>query len=149
MKVILNEDIKGIGKKGQIVEVADGYGRNFLLSQKKAILATTGGIKEVKAINEKISAKKAEELQTAKDLAAKLDGQEIVFYEKVGTEGRLFGAVTNKEVCEQVNKQFNLNLDKKKFNLKDSIKHLGTETCKIKIFPKVSAEIKVRVEAKE
>jgi len=149
MKVILNEDIKGIGKKGQVIEVADGYGRNFLLKQKKAIMATAGGIKEVKVIKEKIDAKKAAELQEAKDFAAVLDGQEIVFYEKVGTEGRLFGAVTNKEVCEQINKQFNLNLDKKKFELKDTIKHLGTEYCKIKIFPGVSAEIKVRVEAKE
>ncbi len=149
MKVILNEDIKSIGKKGEIIEVADGYGRNFLLKKKKAILATEGGIKEVKAIKEKINEKKAAELQEAKDLAAILDGQEIVFHEKVGTEGRLFGAVTNKEICEQVNKQFNLNLDKKKFDLKDTIKHLGIENCKIKIFPGVSAEIKVRVEAKE
>jgi large subunit ribosomal protein L9 len=149
MKVILNEDIKNIGKKGQIIEVADGYGRNFLLKQKKAILATEGGIKEVKAIKEKLDEKKAAELQEAKDLAAKLEGQEIVFYEKVGTEGRLFGAVTNKEICEQVNKQFNLNLDKKKFEIKDSIKHLGVENCKIKIYPGVSAEIKVKVEAKE
>ncbi len=149
MKVILNEDIKGIGQKGQIIEVADGYGRNFLLKKKKAILATESGIKEVKAINEKMAKKKAAEIQEAKDLAAKLEGQEIVFYEKVGTEGRLFGAVTNKEICEQVNKIFNLNFDKKKFDLKDTIKHLGTEHCKIKIFPGVSAEIKVRVEAKE
>lgn len=149
MKVILNEDIKGIGKKGQVVEVADGYGRNFLLKQKKAVLATEGGIKEVKAIKEKLDEKKAAELQEAKDLAARLEGQEIVFYEKVGTEGRLFGAVTNKEICEQVNKEFNLNLDKKKFEIKDSIKHLGVENCKIKIYPGVSAEIKVKVEAKE
>lgn len=149
MKVILNEDIKGIGKKGQVIEVADGYGRNFLLKQKKAILATEGGIKEVKAIKEKLDEKKAAELQAAKDLAAKLEGQEIVFQEKVGTEGRLFGAVTNKEICEQVNKQFNLKLDKKKFEIKDSIKHLGVENCKIKIYPGVSAEIKVKVEAKE
>lgn len=149
MKVILNEDIKGIGKKGQVVEVADGYGRNFLLKLKKAVIATDGGIREVKAIKEKLDEKKAAELQAAKDLAAKLEGQEIVFHEKVGTEGRLFGAVTNKEICDQVNKQFNLNLDKKKFDLKDSIKHLGVELCKIKIYPGVTAEIKVRVEAKE
>ena len=149
MKVILNEDIKGIGKKGQIIEVADGYGRNFLLKQKKAVLATEGGIREVKAIKEKLDEKKAAELQEAKDLAARLEGQEIVFHEKVGTEGRLFGAVTNKEICEQVNKQFNLNLDKKKFEIKDSIKHLGVENCKIKIYPGVSAQIKVKVEAKE
>jgi large subunit ribosomal protein L9 len=112
-------------------------------------VATEGGIKEVKAIKEKLDEKKAAELQEAKDLAARLEGQEIVFYEKVGTEGRLFGAVTNKEICEQVNKQFNLNLDKKKFEIKDSIKHLGVEHCKIKIYPGVSAEIKVKVEAKE
>lgn len=149
MKVILNEDIKGIGKKGQIVDVADGYGRNFLLKLKKAVIATDGVIKEVKVQQEKMDEKQAALLQEAKELAAQLEGQEILFNEKAGTEGRLFGAVTNKEICEEINKRYNLNLDKKKIELKDTIKLLGTYTCKIKIYPGVSAEIKVRVEAKE
>ena len=145
MKVILSEDIKGIGQKGQVVEVADGYGRNFLLKNKKAIIATEGALKEVKAFKDKQDEKEALRLQEAKDLAARLDGQEVVLYEKVGTEGRLFGSVTNKEICDQINQSFNLNLEKKKFELKDIIKTLGAYDCKIKIYPNVVAKIKVLV----
>ena len=145
MKVILLEDIKGIGKKGQVVEVADGYGRNFLLKNKKAIIATEGALKEVKAFKDKQDEKEALRLQEAKDLAARLDGHEVVLYEKVGTEDRLFGSVTNKEICDQINQSFNLNLEKKKFELKDSIKTLGAYDCKIKIYPNVVAKIKVLV----
>lgn len=145
MKVILSEDIKGIGQKGQVVEVADGYGRNFLIKNKKAIIATEGALKEVKAFKDKQDEKEALRLQEAKDLAARLDGHEVVLYEKVGTEGRLFGSVTNKEICDQINQSFNLNLEKKKFELKDSIKTLGAYDCKIKIYPNVVAKIKVLV----
>ena len=98
MKVILNEDVKGIGRKGEVVTVADGYGRNFLLKNKKAILATEGGIKEAAAHKEKLDEKQAKALDEAKALAARLESQEITLYEKAGTEGRLFGAVTNKEI---------------------------------------------------
>ena len=149
MKVILNEDVKGIGRKGEVVTVADGYGRNFLLKNKKAILATEGGIKEAAAHKEKLDEKQAKALDEAKALAARLESQEITLYEKAGTEGRLFGAVTNKEICEEVNKAFGLDLDKKKFELKEEVKLLGTVDCKIRIYPGVSATIKVNVKEKQ
>lgn len=149
MKVILWEDIKGIGKKGDVVEVADGYGRNFLLKNKKAGLATEGGIRESQAIKAKADERKAQELAEAKALAERIQDQEITLKEKAGTEGRLFGAVTNKEICEAVNRQFSLNLDKKKFELKDPIKLLGLYQVKIRIAPGVSADIRVRVEEQE
>lgn len=149
MKVILNEDVKGIGRKGEVVTVADGYGRNFLLKNKKAILATEGGIKEAAAHKEKLDEKQAKALDEAKALAARLESQEITLYEKAGTEGRLFGAVTNKEICEEVNKAFGLDLDKKKFELKEAVKLLGTVDCKIRIYPGVSATIKVNVKEKQ
>ena len=145
MKVILSEDIKGIGKKGEMVEVADGYGRNFLLKNKKAVIATQGALKEVQAFKEKQDEKDALRLDEAMSLKEKLEGKEIILYEKVGTEGRLFGSVTNKEICDQVNAAFSLKLDKKKFEIKDSIKGLGTYNCKIKIYPNVVASIKVIV----
>ena len=149
MKVILNEDVKGIGRKGEVVTVADGYGRNFLLKNKKAILATEGGIKEAAVHKEMLDAKQAKALDEAKALAARLESQEVTLYEKAGTEGRLFGAVTNKEICEEVNKAFGLDLDKKKFELKDAVKLLGTVDCKIRIYPGVSATIKVNVKEKQ
>ena len=146
VKVILSEDIKGIGKKGDIVNVADGYGRNFLLKNKKAVLATDGALKEVKAFKEKQDEKAAIKLQEAKDLKATLEGKEITLYEKVGTEGKLFGSVTNKEICDKVNETFSLNLEKKKFEIKDNIKGSGIYDCKIKIYPGVVAKIKINVE---
>ena len=149
MKVILNEDIKGIGKKGEVVTVADGYGRNFLLKNKKAVPATEGGIKEAAAHKEKLDEKQAKALEEAKALAARLENQEVTLFEKAGTEGRLFGAVTNKEICEEVNKVFGLDLDKKKFELKETVKLLGTAECKIRIYPGVSATIKVNVKEKQ
>ena len=145
MKVILSEDIKGIGKKGDIVNVADGYGRNFLLKNKKAVLATDGALKEVKAFKEKQDEKTAIKLQEAKDLKATLEGKEIILYEKVGAEGKLFGSVTNKEICDKVNETYSLKLEKKKFEIKDNIKGLGIYDCKIKIHPGVVAKIKINV----
>lgn len=149
MKVILTIDVKGIGKKGDIVEVADGYGRNFLLRKKQATLATDGGLREAQAHKSKLDEKQASLLAEAKALAAQIQGQEILLYEKVGTEKRLFGAVTSKEICEELNKLLGLSLDKKKFELKDTIKHLGLYDCRIRIAPGVSAEIKVNVKEKE
>lgn len=148
MKVILSEDIKSIGKKGEVVEVADGYGRNFLLKNKKAVLATSGAVKEVKVFKEKQNEKDALKLQEAKDLKKKLDNSEVVFYETVGAEGKLFGSVTNKEICNKINETFSLKLDKKKFDIKGNIKGLGTFSCKIKIYPSVTATIKVIVKEK-
>lgn len=145
VKVILSEDIKGIGKKGEIVEVADGYGRNFLLKNKKVVIATQGAVREAQAFKEKQDEKDALRLDEAISLKDKLEGKEIILYEKVGTEGRLFGSVTNKEICDQVNADFSLKLDKKKFEIKESIKGLGAYGCKIKIYPNVVASIKVIV----
>lgn len=148
MKVILSEDIKGIGKKGEVIDVADGYGRNFLLKNKKAVLATSGAVKEVHAFKEKQDEKEALKIKEAKDLKSKLENTEVVLYETVGSEGKLFGSVTNKEICNKVNEKFSLKLDKKKFEIKENIKGLGTYSCKIKIYPKVTATIKIIVKEK-
>lgn len=149
MKVILTVDVKGIGKKGQIVDVADGYGRNFLLKKKQAVLATDGGIREAAVHQEKANEKQAALLGEAKALAALLEGKEFILHEKVGTEKRLFGAVTTQEICDLVNRQLGLSLDKKKFELKDPIKHLGVYDCRIKVYAGVNASIKIQVKEAE
>lgn len=145
MKIILSEDIKGIGRNGEIIEVADGYGRNFLLKNKKAILATKCALKEAQVFKEKQDEKDALRIEEFINLKEKLEGQKIILYEKVGTEGKLFGSITNKEICNQVNANFSLKLDKKKFEIQDNIKKLGTYNCKIKLYHNIISNIKIIV----
>jgi large subunit ribosomal protein L9 len=145
MKVILQQDVKGQGKKGQMVEVSEGYGRNFLLPRKLAIPATADAIN---TMNLKEKAKKAEEARMkaeAQEIAEKLKECTVKLTAKAGNGGRLFGAVTTKEISDGLMKQFNINIPKQKLVLDEPIKAFGGYQVKAKLGFEISGIVKVSV----
>ena len=145
MKVILQQDVKGQGKKGQMIEVSEGYGRNFLLPRKLAIPATTDAIN---TMNLKEKAKKAEEARLkaeAQEIALKLKDCTVKLTAKAGNGGRLFGAVTTKEISEGLAKQFGMNIPKQKLVLDEPIKSFGTYQVKAKLGFEISGTVTVAV----
>ena len=144
MKVILNADVKGQGKKGEIINVSDGYARNFLFPKKLAREATAENLNAVKVASDAAKHKLAVEKQEAKDLAAKLDGMTVTVNAKTGGSGRLFGAVTAKEVAEALQKEHGMDIDKRKFVM-DNIKELGEYTVQVKVYAEISAKLHVVV----
>lgn len=149
MKVILIEDMKALGKKGKVCEVSDGYARNFLIPKGMAVEATQGNVQDL-AHKQKIEEqRKQKEKQNAEEMAAKIDKLQVVLKVKVGEKGRLFGSVTNKEIADVLESEYQLKLDKRKIELKDSIKAIGEHTIMIRIHPEVSANLKIIVEGIE
>lgn len=145
MKVILLEDVKSLGKKGQLVDVSDGYARNFILSKKKGIEATAKNMNDLKlqkAHEDKLATQRLEE---AKLFAAEIAKAEVVLELKVGEGGKLFGAVSSKEIAQAAKEQLNMELDKKKLVLPNPIKTVGTTSVSVKLHPQVTAELKVVV----
>lgn len=145
MQVILIEDVKSLGKKGQLVEVSDGYATNFLLPKKKACVATKSNINELKQKEKSEERKKEEELKLAQQLSEKLKQTNIKIAAKMGDNGKLFGSVTNKEIAAELEKQYAIKIDKKKIVVDDVIKNLGTHTVVIKLHPKVTAQVSVQI----
>lgn len=145
MKVILLEDVKSLGKKGEIVNVNDGYARNFILPKKLGLEANGKNLNDLKLhkANEEKVAK--EVLEEAKELAKKLEAGEVALAIKIGEGGRSFGSISSKEIAAAVKEQLALTVDKKKIQLKDSIKTLGTHSVPVKLHPKVTAQLKVKV----
>jgi len=145
MKVILQQDVKGQGKKGQMVEVSEGYARNFLLPKKLAIAATADAIN---TMNLKEKARKAEEARLkaeAEAIAAKLKDCQVKLTAKAGAGGKLFGAVTGKEISEGLKKQFGLDVPKQKLVLSEPIKSFGTYQVKAKLGFEISGTVSVTV----
>ena len=145
MKIILLEDVKSLGKKGEIVNVSDGYARNMILPKKLGVEATSRNLNDLKlrkANEEKVA---QENLDAAKAFAQDLSTKEVILTLKVGEGGRTFGSVSSKEIAEEVKKQMNLTVDKKKVQLKEPIKALGTFAVPVKLHTKVTAELKVVV----
>lgn len=145
MKVILLEDVKSLGKKGQIVNVSDGYARNFVLPKKLGLEATSKNLNDLKlqkANEEKVAQQILEE---AKELAKKVEAGKVEVKIKVGEGGRTFGSVSTKEIAVAVKEQMGYDIDKKKIQLKDAIKTLGTHVVPVKLHQKVTAELKVIV----
>lgn len=145
MKVILLEDVKSLGKKGQIVNVSDGYARNMLLPKKLGVEATTRNMNDLKlqkAHEEKVA---QENLDAAKAFAEDLKDKQVTVTIKVGEGGRTFGSISTKEISEAVKNQLGLDIDKKKMQLATPIKELGTTMVPIKLHPKVVGELKVIV----
>ena len=146
MKVILLQDVKGKGKKGQLLEVSDGYARNFMLPKKLAIEATTDAINTMrmndKATQERIAREKAEALATGK----KLRELTVTVTAKGGGNGRLFGSVTNQEIADALAKQAGIKLDKRKIVIADPIKNVGTYTVTCKLGYEISAPLTVKIE---
>lgn len=145
MKVIFLKDVKGVGKKGELKEVSDGYARNFLLPQKAAKKATAQAMTELKNAEESKAFKIEEEKKRANGEKAKLEGQSIKIVAKAGQGGRLFGSVTAKEICAELKKQFSINVDKRKITLDTDIKAFGTYNAEIKLYTGIVAKVKVVV----
>ena len=145
MKVILQQDVKGQGKKGQLVEVSEGYARNFLLPKKLAIVATTDAIN---TMNLKEKARKAEEARMkaeAQETAEKLKNLQVKLTAKAGNGGKLFGAVTTKEISEGLKKQFSIDIPKQKLVLDEPIKAFGTYHVKAKLGFEITGTVSVAV----
>lgn len=145
MKIILLEDVKALGKKGQIVEVSNGYARNFILPKKLGVEANSKNMNDLK-LQKQHEAKVAQEnLEAAKDLAAKLEAAKIELTMKTGEGGKTFGSVSSKEIAQAVKEQLGLKVDKKKIQIKEPIKSLGMHLVPVRLHPQVSAELKVHV----
>ena len=146
MKVILTQDVKGKGKKGQMIEVSDGYARNFMLPKKLAIEATPDAVNTMrmndKATAERIAREKAEALATSK----KIRELTVVVTAKGGGNGRLFGAVTTQEIAAALEKQAGIKLDKRKIVLGETIKNVGTYTATYKLGYEITAPLSVKIE---
>ena len=145
MKVILNKDIKGIGKKLQMVEVSEGYARNYLLPRKLASLADNKSVNEAKTKNDALLFKKQTEIKEAKELKEKLEKGYIKFKHKIGNNGKLFGSITEKDIAEEIEKVYDVKVDKKKINLKIAIKELGSYTAEVRLYEGIIAEVKISV----
>ena len=145
MKVILLEDVKSLGKKGQIVNVNDGYARNFILPKKLGLEANNKNLNDLKLQKQNQEKIAQENLDAAKALAEKLGAAKVELTIKTGEGGRVFGSVSSKEIAIAVKEQLGYDIDKKKIQLKDAIKGLGTHTVPVKLHPKVTAELNVHV----
>ena len=147
MKVILLQDVKKVGKAGEIVDVSDGYARNFLFVKKLGKEATSQAINDAKMKSAANDRQRTEELAAAQTLGANLKEMSITVTMKAGEGGRTFGSISTKEIAKAVKEQLSLDIDKKKLQIKEPIKSLGTHIVKVKIHPKVTSELTVKVEA--
>lgn len=149
MKVVLLQDVKGSGKKGELVNVSDGYARNFLFPRKLAREADAQAINELKNAEQSKRYKIETETAQAKANAEKLNGQTLVIYGKAGKGGKLFGSVTSKEIAAELKKKYSVSVDKRKVVLDTDIKSFGTYNCEVKLYTGVSANLKVMVTEEE
>lgn len=145
MKVILQQDVKGQGKKGQLVEVSEGYGRNYLLPRKLAIVANADNLNQMKQAEASRAHHAAVEKAEAEANAKKLEEITVHLTAKGGTSGKIFGSVTTKEICSQLKKEHGIDIPKQKLVLKESIKTFGSYQIKVKLYPEVVGTLKVQV----
>ena len=147
MKVVLLQDVKALGKKGDVVEVKEGYAKNMLLPKKLGIEATPKALNDLKLQKANADKKAAEALAAAKELAAKLESVPVKVAVKMGAGGKVFGSVSTKEIAEAIQKEMGLEVDKKKISTDGAIKDAGTYTVNVKLHPEVTAKVKVLVAA--
>ncbi len=143
MKVILLQDVKSLGKKGDIVNVNDGYARNFILPKNLGVEANNKNLNELKLQKRKEDKIAQENLDAAKELAEKLQAGKVELSIKVGNGGKVFGSVSSKEIAQAVKEQMSLEIDKKKIQMKEAIKMPGIHEVPVKLHPKVTAKLKV------
>ena len=148
MKVILTEDVKSLGKKGDIVNVNDGYARNFILPKKLGLEATSKNLNDLKLQKQNDEKVAQEKLDAAKALAEEIKEKSITVKIQAGVEGKVFGSISSKEIATEAKKQLNMDIDKKKIVIPDAIKSLGTYNVNIKLHKDVTATLTVKVEAK-
>lgn len=145
MKIILLEDVKALGKKGEIVNVSDGYARNAILPKKLGVEATGKNLNDLKLQNQHAQKQAAENLENAKLLAKEIEQKKVVIKIKSGEGGKIFGSVSTKEIAQAAKEQTGLDLDKKKMQLQDPIKALGTYEVPVKLHPQVTTKLSVQV----
>lgn len=146
MKVILLENVKGVGKKDEVINANDGYARNYLLPKKLAVEANNQNMSNLKSKQDSNTFKKQEEKKKAEEIKEKLSKLNLKIQVKAGENGKIFGGVTAKEISEQLEKQHKISIDKRKIELKETIKTLGTTIVEIKLFEGVIGSLKVSVE---
>lgn len=146
MKVILMQDVKGQGKQGDVVNVSDGYARNYLFPRGLAIEANERNLKVLKEKKQLEARRRENELAEAQKLADILSNLTVVIKARSGSEGKLFGSVTNKEIADELKKRHNIDLDKKKIVLPEPIKNTGVYRLTVKVYPEVTATLTVKVE---
>jgi len=145
MKVILTQDVQGSGKKGEMVNVSDGYAKNFLIKKGLAIAATNQAVTEMNAKQASQQHKKDTEKSAANEIAEKIKEKTIKITAKGGTGGKLFGSVTSKEVAEELKKEFNIEIDRRKISIESEIKSFGTYTAEVKLYSGISANVYILV----
>ena len=145
MKVILQADVKKIGRKGDVVEVAEGYGRNYLLPRGLAVEASAGNLRQVAEVKKAESSKVGRELKEAEKTGAALKDKVVNVSAKVGEGGRLFGSITTQEIAEQLRRQFSVEIDKRKIDVKEPIKTMGSHPVTVKVHPKIHVSVTVEV----
>ena len=145
MKVILKADIKGVGKKDQIINASDGYARNFLLPKNLAVEANAENMSKLKAKQDSNAFKKSQEKEEAQNIAKKLSGILLKIKVKAGENGKIFGGVSSKEISDNLDKEYGIKVDKKKIDLKEPIKSLGMTSVEIKLFEGVIGKVKIDV----
>ncbi len=145
MKVILTADVKGLGKKGELVNASDGYARNFLFPKSLAVEASATAMNELKNREASKAHHIAEEKAAATAAASKIEGKTVVLHAKAGSNGKLFGAITSKEIAAEINKGFGVEVDKKKVTCAD-IKSYGEFTAEVKLYNGIVAKVTVKVE---
>lgn len=146
MKVILQQDVKGKGKRGQMIEVSDGYARNYMLPRKIAVEATADNVNTMRMNDKAQQEKRQKEREEAFAISKKMKDMVVTVYAKGGGAGRLFGSVTTQEISDAIKKQENIDIDKRKIVLDEQIKNVGDYTVKIKLGYEINAELKLRVE---
>ncbi len=149
MKVILKEDVKGLGNKESLVNVSDGYARNFLIPRGLAVEASSTNMNVMKTKKEAEKSKKDRELAQAKELAEKINKTVVTLKAKAGENGKLFGSITTKDIVDALKKEHSIDIDKKKLNVSDSIKALGTYDAEVKLYPGVSGKLTVKIEQEQ
>ena len=147
MKVLLLQDVKAQGKKGEVINVSDGYARNFLFPKGLAKEATKSILNDVKGQNEAAAFHKKQEKQEAEALAKKLSELTVSLSTKAGENGRLFGSITSAHVADALKMQHHIVIDKRKFVMDEGIKSVGTTEVEVKVYPEISAKLKVKVDA--
>lgn len=145
MKVILNQEVKKLGKKGDIIEVSEGYARNFLLPKKYAIEASAVNLNAVNLQKKSEERKQQQAVDEAKLMAAQLSKIEVTLKVKIGENGKLFGSVTGKDIAEVLQKENNIEIDRRKIEIKEGIKGVGDYEAVIKVHPEITSKIKVHI----
>jgi large subunit ribosomal protein L9 len=145
VKVILNQEVRGVGAPGDIVEVSDGYGRNYLLPRNLARLATAGAVRQAEGIRSRRAAREIADLEQARTVAGHLESLRVVIPAKAGKEGRLFGSITTPQIVDAVARTGGTQIDRRRIHLDGAIKNIGTHRITVRLHPEVEATVNVEV----